>query len=147
MRKTDLERFTEKVQINTGCWIWTGCILKNGYGQGYWDGKKNYAHRISYQIYKGEIPAGLVIDHLCRVRACVNPDHLEVVTNAVNIQRGLKSSVHGYRSNQTHCKNGHEFNPENTRMRQKGKCLTRICQPCVVARNKKHYAKIKLALL
>lgn len=74
-----------------GCWLWNGFIYPNGYGQLKWkyQGRSDFnAHRISYRIYKGEVPKGLEIDHLCRVRRCVNPDHLEAVTHQVNIIRG-----------------------------------------------------------
>ena len=70
-----------------GCWIWNGAIHKSGYGQIKWQGKSTVAHRIVYTILKGEIPKGLVIDHLCNVKKCVNPEHLEAVTYAENTQR------------------------------------------------------------
>lgn len=75
---------------NTGCWIWGGPVINSGYGQVRYSGKKALAHRASYESARGTIPNGMVIDHLCRVRLCVNPDHLEVVTQSANVRRGLK---------------------------------------------------------
>lgn len=71
-----------------------------------------YAHRAAYIRWKGEIEPGLVIDHICRERRCVNPDHLEAVTNRLNILRGVGATAINARK--THCKRGHEFTPENT---------------------------------
>lgn len=75
-----------------GCWLWQGALNTKGYavlsvgGRG---GRRHYAHRLSYEIHVGPIPAGLQIDHLCRVRRCVNPAHLEPVTNRENVLRGI----------------------------------------------------------
>lgn len=86
--ETAEERFWSKVSKTANCWNWTGCILKAGYGQ-FYNKKKMYTHRYSYELHKGLIPEGLVLDHLCRNRACCNPEHLEAVTNKVNIGRGI----------------------------------------------------------
>ena len=78
----------ERYEIDSnGCWIWTGAIHKSGYGQIKWKGKSTVAHRVMYTIFKGEIPKGLVIDHLCNIKKCVNPEHLEAVTTSENTQR------------------------------------------------------------
>jgi hypothetical protein len=76
------------VEDANGCWIWVKSVNKKGYGQLKRGSATSHAHRWYYEQAKGPIPAGLVIDHLCRVRACVNPDHLEPVTNQENIARG-----------------------------------------------------------
>ena len=77
-----------KYKINEkGCWIWQGAIGRHGYGQVRWNNKSTVAHRATYEIYKGKIPKGLIIDHLCSVKSCVNPDHLEAVTLSENSQR------------------------------------------------------------
>ena len=78
-----LDSFTKK---DGGCWLWMGC-LRNGYGVLMVSKKAEYAHRLSYERFRGSIPAGLDIDHLCRNRACVNPDHLEPVTRGENVRR------------------------------------------------------------
>jgi hypothetical protein len=109
----------------SGCWIWLGYISENGYGRfsPKWKVAPLYAHRASYEIYKGSIPYGLTVDHLCRVRCCVNPDHLEVVTQHENLRRG---TAWLYNKNKTHCKQGHTFSPENTRHKNN----RRICIEC-----------------
>ena len=117
MTKTVLERVEANVMAdpNSGCWLWTGCLSKAGYGQMSVHGKLNYAHRISYEVFIGPIPLGLHIDHKCRVRACINPRHLEPVTHAENVRRGDAGKVTGLRGKaMTHCKNGHEFTEKNT---------------------------------
>lgn len=91
-----------------GCWQWTGCINPKGYGT--FDARM--AHRFSYRLSKGEIPEGLEIDHLCRNRACVRPDHLEAVSHQENIRRGVVGNK-GHNAEKTHCKYGHEFTPDN----------------------------------
>lgn len=73
---------------NTGCWLWLGAVNEHQYGVRCLPaGKKTKAHRISYEMAKGPIPDGLVIDHLCRMKCCVNPDHLEAVTQSINVTR------------------------------------------------------------
>ena len=109
------ERFLNHVSMEpmSGCWIWTGVIRKNGYGSAHSGNEKDgtdkveLAHRLSYQLFKGEIPRGLEIDHLCRFRCCVNPDHLEAVTSMVNNHRGM--SPWGINSRKTHCPRGHKY--------------------------------------
>lgn len=82
------DRFWSKVDTAGFCWWWQGCKVPSGYGTFYYNGARHYAHRIAYELTKGFIPEGLVIDHLCREPSCVNPSHLEVVTHRENVLRG-----------------------------------------------------------
>jgi len=86
--KDPAAKLAAKTDRTGDCWVWTGFIMPNGYGQASAEGKHVYAHRYSYEHYVGPISEGLVIDHLCRNRACVRPDHLEVVSTQVNNARG-----------------------------------------------------------
>ena len=110
----------------SGCWIWIGAKKSTGYGVTRWNGKKNaLPHRIAYTLLCGPIPTGLTIDHLCRNRLCVNPSHMEAVTNKVNILRG--NSFSAQNSRKTKCPRGHKYNrigkkPDGT--------IGRICGTC-----------------
>ncbi len=85
-----------KVRIqDDGCWAWTGALFENGYGA-FWDTNNDTnvrAHRAAYQLLRGAIPEGLELDHLCRVRHCVNPHHLEAVTRSENLRRSPLLSI------------------------------------------------------
>lgn len=136
------ERFWAKVD-KTGtpehpeCWVWTAHRMPSGYGQmNIGGGRKVYAHRMAYELVVGPIPEGLVTDHLCRNRACVNPAHLEPVTQKVNHERG-EAHVHVHRwqegsaalkRNKTHCKHGHVFDEANTFRPLGGGRVCRACQ-------------------
>ena len=126
-------RLMEKVGDMTDCWNWTGAKTKDGYGQISVKDKIKLAHRISYELFKGQIKEGLVINHLCSNTSCVNPEHLEVVTQKVNIQKGLTGY---YQTLRTQCPRGHEYTPDNL-VKQKG----RACKICAHDRSKAFYAK------
>jgi hypothetical protein len=119
---------------NNGCWVWTGTIANNGYGKVTVDYKTLPAHRYFYEQLKCEIPYGLHIDHLCRNRRCVNPDHLEPVTCRENSRRG--NGVAGTNARKTHCKNGHEFTEENTYTPPK-RPNVRNCKQCQIERSRR----------
>ena len=130
---TATERFWSKVDKSGDCWVWTAGKSRDGYGNFKRDGKDLKAHRVAYELVRGSIPTGLDLDHLCRVRACVNPDHLEPVTRRENIMRGA-----GYTAEQarkTACKRGHEFTAENTYAWRGG----RICRTCRKAYSSQRY--------
>lgn len=121
------ERIRTKIEVGLGCWEWRAARTGGGYGYIHWDGRTCLAHRVVYELLRGPIDAGLVIDHLCRNRGCVNPVHLEPVTERVNILRGNSPWALG--SKQTHCKRGHPFDEENTYVRpDRG---ARVCRACL----------------
>lgn len=134
-----MKRFWDKVQKTDGCWDWTAYKTKEGYGRIGINGRLYLAHRVSYEWVKGKIPEGLVIDHLCGNPSCVNPDHLESVTQKENTHRGkLVESLKKRSSAQTHCKRGHEFTKENTYVCKRG---IRNCRTCAKLRRKKMPSK------
>jgi HNH endonuclease len=125
--------FTKFDPINDGCWIWKG-NRRLGYGRCKIKYKYYSAHRVSYELFIGPIPEGLELDHLCRNPACINPWHLEPVTRKVNVQRGDAWMVTKRRAlARTHCKQGHEFTPENTLSR--GDKEGRKCRRCDALRH------------
>lgn len=100
--------------------------MSTGYAET-WDGVRPLlAHRVAYEFWVGPIPAEAVIDHLCRNRGCVNPDHLEAVTEQTNIRRGVGPSAR--HAVQSHCLNGHPFSEENTYVDPKGRRECRTCK-------------------
>ena len=119
------ERFWRKVDRSGDCWIWTGRIAPNGYGHfAVKDIRTTTAHRWAYEYTLGTIPAGHVLDHLCRTKACVRPDHLDPVPQRENLRRGQ------HNMNKTHCPRGHPYDEQNTR-HAAGR---RHCRACVIAR-------------
>ncbi|MFJ2650893.1 HNH endonuclease signature motif containing protein [Streptomyces sp. NPDC087420] len=143
LTESDERRFWSKVALpdREGCMLWTASTTTKGYGRIRIGAHHAAAHRVSYVLAYGEIPAGLQLDHLCRVRHCVAPLHLEAVTNRENVRRGLAGAV---KRAQTHCKRGHEFTPENTRLRPNG---TRLCRTCALLAVHAHRARARKALL
>lgn len=112
---THIRRFFEQVQeLPDGCWMWTGAVSRVSYGAFSAASQTFPAHRYSYELFVGEVPAGLEIDHLCRMRECVNPLHVEPVTHAENMRRASLAYkadpgryLHSLRIEAT-CKRGHE---------------------------------------
>lgn len=138
-RQSPMERFIAKIDFTDTCWEWNGGVNPNGYGLFGVRRKSTLAHRVSYNWFIGEIPEGLTLDHLCRVRHCVNPDHLEPVTNRENCLRGISPAAINARK--THCMRGHEFTPENTRG-YPGR-VGRRCRACERVGHQQRYAASK----
>lgn len=124
-RPTFWDRFTRGAADE--CWLWLGVTDEKGYGRF----GKRAAHRMTYELLVGPIPDGLQIDHLCRVRNCVNPAHLEPVTLRENLARSSNPAAIGILYNT--CIRGHEFTPENTYIRP-SRPRSRICKRCQLER-------------
>jgi hypothetical protein len=130
------ERFDEKYVVDeNGCWIWTGYVAKDGYGRITVDDRPKLAHRIGYALLVGGLDDQLTLDHLCRVRHCVNPAHLEQVTRGENVLRGV--GISAVNKAKTHCWRGHEFTPDNTYV-LRGK---RWCRKCNRIRRRQTYER------
>lgn len=130
--QTPEERFWPKVEKTDNCWTWKGA-KSNGYGLFGYNGKVIPAHRFAYELLKRKIPEGFVLDHLCRNHSCVNPDHLEITTDKINILRGIGACAKN--AIKTHCKRGHEFTEESTHLCTSG---SRRCRTCT-RENKKNW--------
>jgi hypothetical protein len=135
-RRPILERLMGRIVVtSTGCWEYP-TLNESGYGvigSGGRGGATMRTHRVAYEAHVGPIPDGLQLDHLCRNRACCNPAHLEPVTPTTNIRRGDRKTA------QTHCSQGHEFTPDNTR----DTARQRVCRTCERARGRDYQRRIR----
>ena len=140
LKAADVERFWSHVERDgDGCWPWKLALSADGYGRFYADASKFLSHRVAYEISVGLIPPGLVIDHLCRNRACANPAHMEPVTRYENsVVRGTGPSSVNLRK--THCKWGHPFEGYNLIVRRDG---GRFCRACGLRRSHEWMARTK----
>lgn len=140
-------RFCENITVGDGCWEWQGFLDRpntggggGGYGKIHWNRRQQFAHRVSYEWLVGPISPGLQVDHLCRNRRCVRPDHLEPVTRRENIIRGLGWG--GINSRKQMCVHGHTYDIANTVLRRT-EGGHRRCRKCVAAKSVREWAKKK----
>lgn len=120
---------------NSGCLLWLGAVNQFGYGRASVNGRRTVAHRAVYEMTCGPVAADLELDHLCRVRCCVNPTHLEPVTKRVNGLRGLAGVKSGAMQRaKTHCPQGHPYSGDNLFLRARGH---RECRACMAERNRR----------
>lgn len=139
------EYMSKRIVVNEpGCWIWTGA-LRRGYGMLSIKAPDRCAHRVAYRLLVGELAPGLHIDHLCRTPACVNPAHMEPVTSAVNVLRGVGFGA--VNAAKTHCIHGHPFSGDNLLYSHSRGRLIRQCRACrrvirqrYIARHPEHRA-------
>lgn len=120
------------VVIDTGCWIWTAKRSRTGYGQFRHDGQMRSAHRVMYELSVGPVADGLDLDHLCRVRYCVNPRHMEPVTRRENMLRGDLGKDRWY-AGKPYCRNGHDLTVPNA---FNVYASTRRCRLCSIEYNR-----------
>lgn len=126
-----MSRFWSKVSVNakSGCWEWQAFLTPKGYGQFSVKGRMVRAHRFAYEWMVGPITEGMELDHLCRNRRCVNPDHLEPVTHRENVLRGdLVAATKKRFADMTHCGRGHALSGANVYVRRNGKGECRECR-------------------
>ena len=128
-------KFNEKYLIdrsipepNTGCWLWLGSVSQDGYSQ---VGKPPWSgHRIAFEVKHGPVPEGMEVDHICRVRCCVNPDHMQPLTHYDNLIKSYRKVSPN--SLKTHCPKGHPLDGENLRLKKTSTRLgvSRQCKAC-----------------
>lgn len=134
----ELERFRAKLRVEgSGCITWTGPISPRGYGYFSFRRTPVRAHRFSYALSSGPIPNGLVLDHLCGNRDCVNPLHLEPVTPRENVLRSARTPA-AINAAKTHCPKGHPYDAANTKIRSNGH---RDCATCALEESRRYKAK------
>jgi hypothetical protein len=129
------QRLLRLITEHDGHWLWTGNVNNAGYATLRFQESNHYAHRLAYETFVGPIPTGLQIDHLCRTPLCINPAHLEPVTQRENIRRGNAPSTLAARTGV--CQRGHEFTPENTYVRKDSKRV--MCRACQRLRRSKSW--------
>lgn len=135
------DRILNKVKKTPSCWIWMGGKDSAGYGRTYIGGKAEgksiyrIAHRIIYELFRGTDISGLELDHICRNKICVNPDHLDPVTHLENVRRGISGQ---YLRKRTHCPSGHEYSTSNTSFYKN----MRSCKTCKRIKRRNRRQKI-----
>lgn len=135
MKRID-DRIHTRISISeSGCWEWHGGRDRNGYGRLQIDRRPRMAHRVSYELFVGPIPDGLELDHLCRVRHCINPAHLEPVTHRENVLRGDGWS--GINARRTHCLHGHSLD-DAYRIKTGKRRGRRCCRQCILERSRRN---------
>lgn len=139
-RRSVRDRLMQYTDRSGECWLWTASLRSGGYAQIYVNGRILAAHRVAYEEFVGPIPDGLQLDHLCRVRRCINPVHVEPVTLRENVARGVGKASHALRTNR--CVNGHEFTSKNTRSRPGG----RRCRACEFEKGQRRRVRNGLAV-
>lgn len=131
------EQILRRIEVtDSGCWEWPGARLPSGYGSVRFDGRARVVHRVIWEHVNGPIPEGLQIDHLCRNRACCNPDHLEAVSQRTNLLRGMGFS--GLNSRKNQCPRGHPYDL----IESDG---SRECSECKHDRRRRHYESSSIA--
>lgn len=130
---------SRSLPVENGCQVWTGYTVEDGYGRITFDGVNRGVHQVAYELTKGPIPDGLVVDHECRVRNCINPDHLRAITGPENTLEERSLATGNINMRKTHCVNGHEFTPENTKKHDADG--GRACRECHRERNAKYKAR------
>lgn len=134
-----INRFMKYVKETNNCWKWIGTNNWKGYGR-FSICKNNitaigHSHRFSYMIFKGKIPKGMTVHHKCENKSCVNPEHLELMTEKEN--RELSGCWSAKNARKTHCKNGHEFTKENTYLHNRNGSMRRYCKICRIEATKR----------
>jgi hypothetical protein len=127
------ERFDSKVLKTESCWIWQASKNDRNYGMFWLNGRYVRAHRISYMMHYGNLEKNFVIDHLCRNTLCVNPKHLEQVTQKENVRRGLSGKINNRQKEKKHCPRGHEY----SRVTKDGHRLCGTCRSKQAMRSRK----------
>lgn len=125
------------IDLAAPCWLWRGTVRSDGYGAIQIHGEQWRAHRLMWVLMRGGIPNGMEIDHLCRTRACVNPQHMEVVTHRENCRRG--SGWAGQHARKTHCPKGHAYDEANTYRRD----TMRYCRQCHREAERQRYKQVR----
>ncbi len=142
MRANTEEDFWLKVNKTDDCWLWLASRDRTGYARFVMSGKRTLVHRFAYEALVGPIPEGLELDHLCRVRHCVNPAHLEPVTPKVNVLRS--EGLAAINAAKVVCVNGHAFTEENTYILKSGSRVgKRACRICLADRSRTYHQRRK----